>query len=203
MLFRSGDEVPRGLEQLGAKVQLLNTNDLASANFNQYDVIMIGTRAYAVRQDLNIYNQRLLDYAKNGGHLIVLFQTPEFIPQRMAPYLAVLPGNSEEVSEEDSPIKLLALNHQVLNYPNKITTADFEHWVEQRGSKFFSTWDAAYIPIISTYDKGQAPQSGGWLMAKYGKGYYTYCAYSFHRQLPEGVEGAYCIMANLISYGKK
>ena len=202
-LMGVGDEVPRGLEQLGAKVQLLNTNDLASASFNQYDVIMIGTRAYAVRQDLNIYNQRLLDYAKNGGHLIVLFQTPEFIPQRMAPYPAVLPGNSEEVSEEDSPVKLLALNHRVLSYPNKITTADFEHWVEQRGSKFFSTWDAAYIPIISTYDKGQAPQSGGWLMAKYGKGYYTYCAYSFHRQLPEGVKGAYRIVANLISYGKK
>jgi hypothetical protein len=98
---------------------------------------------------------------------------------------------------------LLDANHRVLNYPNKITTADFDHWVEQRGSKFFSTWNTAYVPIISTYDKGQAPQSGGWLMAKYGKGFYTYCAYSFHRQLPEGVEGAYRIMANLISYGKK
>ena len=198
-----GDEVPHGLEQLGAKVQLLNANELASARLDQYTVIMIGTRAYAVRQDLNTYNQRLLDYAKNGGHLIVLFQTPEFVPERMAPYPAVLPGNSEEVSEEDSPVKLLALNHRVLNYPNKISLNDFDHWVEQRGSKFFSTWNTAYVPIISTYDKGQAPQSGGWLMASYGKGYYTYCAYSFHRQLPNGVEGAYRIMANLISYGKK
>lgn len=198
-----GDEVPRALEQLGAKVQLLNVNDLAVARLNQFDIIMIGTRAYAVRQDLNMYNQRVLNYAKNGGHLIVLFQTPEFVPERMAPYPAVLPGNSEEVSEENSPVKLLAVNHRVLNYPNKITVADFDDWVEQRGSKFFSTWDKAYVPVISTYDKGQAPQSGGWLMAKYGKGHYTYCAYSFHRQLPEGVEGAYRIMANLISYGKK
>ena len=197
-----GDEVARGLEQLGAKVHLLNANDLASARLDQYTVIMIGTRAYAVRQDLNTYNQRLLNYAKNGGHLIVLFQTPEFVPDLMAPYPAVLPGNSEEVSEEDSPVKLLALHHRVLNYPNKISLTDFEHWIEQRGSKFFSTWDTAYVPIISTYDKGQAPQSGGWLMAKYGKGFYTYCAYSFHRQLPNGVEGAYRIMANLISYGK-
>jgi LmbE family N-acetylglucosaminyl deacetylase len=198
-----GDEVPRGLEQLGAKVQLLNTSDLATGALNKYDVIIIGTRAYAVRQDLNIYNQRLLEYAKTGGHLILLFQTPEFVPAPMAPFPASLPGNSEEVSEEDSPVKLLAPNHRVLNYPNKITSADFDHWVEQRGSKFFSTWDTAYVPIISTYDKGQAPQSGGWLMAKYGKGYYTYCAYAFHRQLPEGVEGAYRIMANLISYGRK
>lgn len=198
-----GDEVPRCLEQLGATVQLLNTNDLSSALLNKYDVIMIGTRAYAVRPDLNTYNQRLLDYAKNGGHLIVLFQTPEFVPQKMAPHPAVLPDNSEEVSEEDSPVQLLNEHHRVLNYPNKISGKDFEHWQEQRGSKFFSTWDTAYTPIISTYDKGQAPQKGGWLMAKVGKGYYTYCAYAFHRQLPNGVTGAYRIMANLISYGKK
>ncbi|MBA2562967.1 MAG: PIG-L family deacetylase [Chitinophagaceae bacterium] len=198
-----GDEVPAGLQQLGAKVQLLNTNDLSSGSLDQYDVIIIGTRAYAVRQDLNTYNQRLLNYAKKGGHLIVLFQTPEFVPERMAPYPAELPGNSEEISEENSPIKLLNSNHPVLNYPNKITLNDFDNWVEQRGSKFFSKWDTAYVPIISTQDIGQAPQSGGWLMAKYGKGDYTYCAYSFHRQLPYAVEGAYRIMANLISYGKK
>ncbi|MEJ7827525.1 MAG: hypothetical protein WKF91_05000, partial [Segetibacter sp.] len=198
-----GDEVPAGLQQLGAKVQLLTTNDLSSGRLDQYDVVMIGTRAYAVRQDLNTYNQRLLTYAKNGGNLIVLFQTPEFVPGQMAPYTAELPGNSEEVSEENSPVKLLNVNHRVLNYPNKITSKDFDDWVEQRGSKFFSKWDTAYVPIISTQDVGQAPQKGGWLMAKYGKGNYTYCAYSFHRQLPYAVEGAYRIMANLISYGKK
>ncbi len=198
-----GDEVPAGLKQLGAKVQLLNTNDLASGRLDQYDVVIIGTRAYAVRQDLNTYNQRLLTYAKNGGNLIVLFQTPEFIPGKMAPYPAELPGNSEEVSEENSPIKFSNANHRILNYPNKITLKDFDNWVEQRGSKFFSKWDTAYVPIISTQDVGQVPQSGGWLMAKYGKGSYTYCAYSFHRQLPYAVEGAYRIMANLISYGKK
>lgn len=197
-----GDEVPAGLQQLGAKVQLLTAGDLSSGRLEQYDVVMIGTRAYAVRQDLKTYNKRLLDYAKNGGHLIVLFQTPEFVPGDMAPYFAELPDNSEEVSEEDSPIKIVSPNHRVLNYPNKISMKDFDDWVEQRGSKFFSKWDTAYVPIISTHDIGQAPQSGGWLIAKYGKGYYTYCAYSFHRQMPYGVKGAYRIMANLISYGK-
>ncbi|GEO12263.1 PIG-L family deacetylase [Segetibacter aerophilus] len=198
-----GDEVPQGLEQLGAKVQLLTASDLSTGKLEQFDVIMIGTRAYAVRQDLNTYNQRLLNYAKNGGHLLVLFQTPEFVPERMAPYTAQLPGNSEEISEENSPVKILNPAHPVLNFPNKITLVDFDSWVEQRGSKFFSTWDTAYVPIISTNDIGQAPQSGGWLMAKYGKGNYTYCAYAFHRQLPYAVDGAYRILANLISYGKK
>ncbi len=197
-----GDEVPAGLEQLSAKVHLLNTADLSTGRLEQYDVIMIGTRAYAVRQDLNTYNQRLLDYTKTGGNLIVLFQTPEFVPNGMAAYPAELPGNPEEISEEGSPVKMLALDHRVLNYPNKITTADFSGWVEQRGSKFFSTWDSAYTPIISTHDVGQLPQSGGWLMAKYGKGFYTYFAYAFHRQLPYGVPGAYRIIANLVSYGK-
>ncbi len=198
-----GDEVPAGLKQLGANVQLLNSQDLAGGKLGQFDVVMVGTRAYAVRQDLNTYNQQLLNYAKNGGNLVVLFQTPEFVPERMAPYPATLPGNSEEVSEEDSPVVLLNPQHPVLNIPNKITVNDFDHWVEQRGSKFFSKWDDAYVPIISTHDTGQEPQSGGWLMAKYGKGNYTYCAYSFHRQLPYSVEGAFRIMANIISYGKK
>ena len=198
-----GDEVPAGLQQLGAKVQLLSASDLAAANLAQYNAVIIGTRAYAVRQDLSTYNRRLLDYAKNGGHLIILFQTPEFVPDRMAPYNAILPGNSEEISEENSPVTLLNPNHRVLNYPNKITARDFDDWVEQRGSKFFSTWDSAYVPIISTHDVGQAPQSGGWLMAKYGKGNYTYCAYAFHRQMPYSVKGAFRIMANLLSYGKK
>lgn len=195
-----GDEVPEGIRQLGASVQLLNSEDLSKASLDKFDAIVIGTRAYAVRQDLNTYNRRLLQYAKSGGHLIVLFQTPEFIPDQMAAYPAQLPGNSEEISEEDSPIKILDSNHPVLNFPNKITTADFDHWVEQRGSKFFSQWDSIYTPIISTHDVGQSLQSGGWLMAPYGKGHYTYFAYSLHRQLPYGVTGAYRILANLLSY---
>jgi hypothetical protein len=196
-----GDEVPDAVTQLGASMQLLTTEDLSKAKLDKFDAIVIGTRAYAVRQDLNTYNLRLLQYAKNGGHLIVLFQTPEFIPNQMAAYPAELPGNPEEVSEEDSPIKILDAGHRVLSFPNKITAGDFNNWVEQRGSKFFSKWDTHYTPIISTQDIGQLPQSGGWLMAPYGKGYYTYFAYSLHRQLPYGITGAYRIFANLLSYG--
>jgi hypothetical protein len=199
----AGDDVPASLQQLGTQVQLLTAADLSAGKFSQFDAIIIGTRAYAVRQDLNTYNQSLLAYAKNGGHLIVLYQTPEFVPDAMAPYPAKLPNNSEEVSEENAPVKILAVNHPVLKYPNKITTADFENWVEQRGSKFFSEWDSTYVPIISSNDAGQKPQSGGWLMAKYGTGNYTYFAYSLHRQLPYGVPGAYRLLANLVSYGKK
>jgi hypothetical protein len=176
--------------------------DLASADLSHFDAIMTGTRAYAVRDDLKTYSRRVLDYVKNGGNLIVLYNTQELVPNQYAPFPAELPRDAEEVSEEDSPLEILAPADPVLNTPNKITKADFDDWVEQRGSKFWSTWDAAYTPLIATWDQGQSPQKGGWLHAKYGAGHYTYFAYAFHRQLPYGVPGAYRLLANLLSLNR-
>ena len=197
-----GDQVPLGLQQLGATVTLLNERDLATADLSVYDAIMTGTRAYAVREDLKTYNKRLLDYVKAGGNMIVLYNTFELVPNEFAPFPGELLASAEEVSEEDSPVTILAPTEQSFNWPNKITLADFTDWVEQRGSKFWTTWDKAYTPMISTFDKGQAPQSGGWLTAKYGKGHWTYFAYALHRQLPYGVPGAFRITANLLALGK-
>ena len=198
-----GDEVPAAIEQLGASVSLLDEQALARSNLTTFDVIVVGTRAYAVRQDLLTYNQRLLDYAEAGGHLIVLYQTPEFVPNQMAAFPADLPRSSEEVSEEDSPVEILAPDHPVFAAPNKITMADFDGWIEQRGSKFFASWDDAYTPLIATYDMNQDPQAGGWLIANYGTGTYTYFAYAIHRQTPFAVPGAYRIFANLLSLEQK
>lgn len=197
-----GDQVPLGLQQLGAQVTLLGEQDLATGNLSAYDTIMTGTRAYAVRDDLKTYHQRLLDYARAGGNVVVLYNTQEFVPNQWAPFPGELPRGAEEVSEEDSPVTILAPAQQSFTWPNQITVADFDGWVEQRGSKFFTKWDAAYTPMISTFDKGQAPQSGGWLTAKVGKGNWTYFAYALHRQLPYGVAGAYRITANLLALSK-
>jgi len=194
-----GDDVPSGLAQLGIDVQLLGAQDLATADLGRFNAIITGTRAYAVRDDLRMFNRRLLDYARNGGNLIVLYNTQEFVPNQHAPFAGDLPRDAEEVSEEDSPVEILAPADPVFNTPNKITKADFDDWVEQRGSKFWSVWDAAYTPMIATHDRGQAAQKGGWLHARYGKGHYTYFAYAFHRQLPYGVLGAYRLLANLLS----
>ena len=194
-----GDDVPSGLAQIGVDVRLLGEQDLATGDLSRFNAIMTGTRAYAVRDDLKTYNRRLLDYVKAGGNLIVLYNTQEFVPNLYAPYPATLPANAEEVSEEDSPVEILAPTDQVLNTPNRITKTDFENWVEQRGSKFWDTWDPQYTPLVATWDRGQQPQKGGWLHARYGKGHYTYFAYAFHRQLPYGVPGAYRLLANLLS----
>jgi LmbE family N-acetylglucosaminyl deacetylase len=197
-----GDQVPAGLVQLGAKVTLLGEVELGTGNLAQFDAIMTGTRAYAVREDLKIYAQRVLDYVRNGGNLIVLYNTQEFVPNTYAPFPAELPQDAEEVSEEDSPVVVLAGGHQAFNWPNTITPQDFEGWVEQRGSKFFTTWDPAYTAMITTHDMAQEPQKGGWVWAKYGKGNYTYFAYALHRQLPYGVAGAYRLLANLLCLSK-
>jgi len=198
-----GDQVPAGLQQLGAQVTLLTERDLAAADLSQYDTIMTGTRAYAVRDDLKTYNSRLRDYVRNGGNMVVLYNTQELVPNTFAPLPGELPRSAEEVSEEDSPVTILAPTHQAFTWPNRITATDFDGWVEQRGSKFFTKWDPGYTPMIATFDKGQAPQSGGWLTTRVGKGTWTYFAYALHRQLPYGVAGAYRITANLLALNKQ
>jgi len=110
-----GDSVPLGLQQLGAQVTLLGERELASGNLAEYDAIMTGTRAYAVRDDLKTYNQRLLDYARAGGNVIVLYNTQELVPNTFAPFPGELPRGAEEVSEEDSPVTILAPAQQSFN----------------------------------------------------------------------------------------
>ena len=193
-----GDEVPAAIEALGASVRLLDEADLTGGDLDAFDAIVIGTRGYAVRRDLVENNQRLIDYARGGGNVVVLYQTQEFVPAEMAPHPASLPPGAQEVSEEDAPVTLLAPSHPLLATPNRITGADFDGWLEQRGSKFFAEWDDAYTPLVETHDTGQAPQRGVWLTAEIGAGRYSYVALALHRQLPYGVPGAYRILANLL-----
>ena len=174
---------------------------MASGSLDHFDTIVVGTRAYAVRQDLVEHNRRLLDYAAAGGNLVILYQTQEFVPNDMAPYPAELPRGAQEVSEQDSPVRILAPDHPLLTAPNAISEADFDHWIEQRGSKFFTEWDAAYTPLVETQDTGQEPQQGIWLAAEVGEGYYSYLSLALHRQVPYGVPGAFRILSNAIALG--
>lgn len=198
-----GDELPAALTQLGASVTLLDERALARGTLIGFDAIVLGTRAYAVRQDLRTHNRRLLDYARQGGNLIVLYNTSEFDPGVYAPFPAKLTPDAEEVSEEDATVTVLAPQDPLFTRPNRITAKDFDGWVEQRGSKFWSEWDNAYTALLECHDRDQPAQRGGWLHARVGKGHYSYVAYAFHRQLPYGVPGAYRLMANLLSQGNQ
>lgn len=198
----AGDLVPAGLEQLGASVEMLDASALSAGDLSRFDSIWLGIRAYAVRKDLLTYNQRLLDYVKNGGVLVVQYNTPEF-DNNYGPYPYQMTRRPEEVSEEDSPTKILAPEATVFQWPNRITLEDFSGWVEQRGSKHWVTWAPEYKPLVEMYDRGQEPQRGIWLEARYGKGMYVYCSLAWYRQLPYAVPGAARMVANLLSLGAK
>jgi len=196
----TGDDVPQALAQLGVPVEMLDATALAQGDLSKYNVILLGIRAYAAREDVKTYNWRLLQYVENGGVLIVQYNTQEY-DRNFGPYPYTMTARAEEVSEENSPVTILEPNHPVFQTPNIITPADFEGWFEQRGSKFWTTWDARYTPLLETHDTGQAPQKGGWLVARHGKGLYVYCAYAWYRQLPFAIPGAFRLFANLVSLG--
>ncbi len=200
-IMGTGDDVPASLQNLGVNVKFLATADLASADLSGFNVILLGVRTYAARPDLITYNQRLLDYVRNGGIVIVQYNTPEY-DKNYGPYPDHMGEEPEEVTDENSPINILDPGNPVFIWPNKITEADFRNWIEERGSKFMTTWDPHYAALLETHDPSQAPQRGGLLYAKYGKGIYIYNAYAFYRELPEGVPGAYRLMANMLSLAK-
>ncbi len=197
----SGDEVPAALEALGIHITFLSAQDLASSNLGKFDTIILGVRAYAVRPDLIANNARLLKYVENGGTVMVQYNTPEY-DHNFGPYPYVMTDDPEEVTDEKSAVAILDPKDPLLNWPNVISTRDFEGWTEERGSKFLTSWDRQYKPLLETHDEGQAPQMGGLVYARYGKGVYIYNAYAFYRQLPLGVPGAYRIFANLLSVPK-
>lgn len=198
-----GDEIPKALEQIGVKVTMLGENDLASGNLDQFDAVLIGIRATAVRDDLKAYSKRLLEYCERGGNLIYQYQTQEFDAAPYGPYPYKLGARAEEVSEEDSKITILDPANPIFSGPNKITLTDFDGWVEERGSKWMSTWDERYKPLLECNDRQQPPQKGGLMYAQYGKGTFVYAAYAFYRQLPAGVQGGYRLFANIISLKKQ
>ncbi len=197
----TGDDVPKALENLGMNVRILATSDLTHGDLSVYDTIILGTRAYAVRQDLKSANARLMDYVKNGGVLIVQYNLQDF-DHDYGPYPFTLGANPQKVVDENSPVTVLDPNNPALSWPNKITAADFQGWVEERGHGFMKSWDPRYQALIETHDPDQDPQKGGLLVARYGKGFYVYDAFALYRELPVGVPGAFRIIANLVSLSK-
>jgi LmbE family N-acetylglucosaminyl deacetylase len=194
----TGDEVQASLENLGVRTTTLTMDDVAGGKLSGYDVVVLGVRAYAANPGLAAANGKLLDYAKNGGVVIVQYNLGQF---DYGPYPYSL-GSAEKVVDETAPVQLLMPESPVLSWPNKITAKDFDGWVEERGHGFMETWDPQYQALLETHDPGQDPQKGGLLVVKTGKGAYVYVALALYRELPEGVPGAYRLFANLLSLGK-
>jgi NPCBM-associated, NEW3 domain of alpha-galactosidase. len=195
----TGDDVQRSLENIGIHTTPLTVDDVAQGRLGAYDVVVLGVRAYAAHPDLAAAKGQLLNYAKNGGVVIVQYNTAEYDGE--GPYPLSL-GSAERVINETDPVRVLKPSSPLLSWPNKITSHDFDGWVEERGHGFIETWDPHYEALLETHDPGEDPQRGGLLYARTGKGAYVYVAYALYRQLPEGVPGAYRLFANLLSIGK-
>lgn len=196
----AGDLIPQALKQIGYEVTVLEHNLLMNGDLSRFDAIVTGVRLYNINEDMPAIQAKLLNYVKNGGTLVQQYNVnaPLKVSQ-LGPYPFTISRN--RVTEEDAIVSFLKPDHAVLNFPNKITSKDFEGWVQERGIYFADNLDPKYTPILSMKDKGEQPTSGSLLVADYGKGKYIYTGLVFYRELPAGVPGAYRLFVNLLSAG--
>ena len=198
----AGDVVPESLQQIGYNVITLKPEDINAETLNKFDAVVVGIRAYNVVDGLKFKQQLLFDFVKEGGNMIVQYNTNSRLKvDALAPYDLKL--SRDRVTDENAEVRILNPQHPILNYPNRITPLDFEGWTQERGLYFPDVWSKEFTPILSMNDKSESPKDGSLLVAKYGKGYYIYTGLSFFREFPEGVSGAYRLFANMLSLGKE
>jgi LmbE family N-acetylglucosaminyl deacetylase len=198
----AGDVVPESLRQIGYNVTIIKPEQISPENLTNFDAIVVGIRAYNIVEELKFKQKFLLDYVKEGGNLVIQYNTNRRLKvDNLAPYNLKL--SRDRVTDENALVTILQPNHPILSFPNKITTQDFEGWVQERGLYFPNEWAEEFTPLLATNDKGESSKQGALLVAKYGKGNYIYTGLSFFREFPAGVSGAYRLFANLLSSGKE
>lgn len=200
----AGDKVVPALRQMGYEVVLLKEEDLQPAFLRSFDAVITGVRAHNVHAFLSNRYEALMDYVKEGGNLIVQYNTNNQIgPVRakIGPYPFAITRN--RVTDETATVNFLKKEHPVLNYPNAITSADFEGWVQERGIYFADQLAPEYETVLSMKDPGENEQKGSLIIARHGKGTFVYTGLVFFRQLPAGVPGAYRLLANIIALNQK
>ena len=197
-IMGAGDEVPKCLRQMGYEVTIIKPEEITKENLQNFNVVITGIRAYNTVQQLALKQNILLDFVKEGHTMIVQYNTlDDIVTKDMAPY--PLKISRDRVTQENAVVTFLEPKNSILNYPNKINETDFTNWKQEQGLYYPNEWDKAFTPILASHDKGETEKKGALLVAQYGKGHYIYTGLSFFRELPEGVPGAYRLMANMIS----
>ncbi len=197
----AGDEIPGALRQIGYQVEELMEDEMDLQNLKRFDAVIMGVRAYNTLDNIRFHQPNLFKYVEEGGVMIVQYNTNHRLKvDEVAPYPLKL--SRDRVTVEEAEVRILKPDHPILNVPNKITAEDFEGWVQERGLYFPSEWDDRFEALLSSNDPAEPPRDGGLLVAAYGNGIYIYTGYSWFRELPAGVPGAFRIFANLISAGK-
>lgn len=199
-IMGAGDAVPEHLEQIGYKVTPIHEANISSIDLSVFDAILVGIRAYNTEKWLPAKQPILLDYVKNGGNLIVQYQTTwGLLMEDIGPY--PLRIGRDRVTDESAPLSIIDPKEILVNAPNVLTEADFADWVQERGLYFAAEWDDNYRPVFRASDPGEEPSEGMLVVADYGKGAFMYTGISFFRVLPGGAPGAFRLLANMISYG--
>ncbi len=194
----AGDKIPKSLHDLGVEVEILKAKDITLKKLNPFDAVIIGIRAFNVKEALAYKNKILWKYAAMGGNLLIQYNTSRRLKtQELAPLSLTL--SRDRVSNENANVQIINPKHPILNHPNKISNQDFNGWVQERGLYFPNHWDEKFIPLLQMNDAGESPKKGALLVANYGKGRIVYTGLSFFRQLPAGVPGAYRLFFNLIA----
>ena len=193
------EEVLETLRPLGLEFDLISDDELGYSDLNLYDAIIVGPNAYLIRNELAKNASRLLDYVEQGGTLIVQYQGYGYQGRGFTPYPFKYSQPHDRVTSENASVRILKPELFLLNQPNLITEADFDGWVHDRGLYFFGEWDRRYESILSSNDPDEPARDGGLLITNYGRGTYLYSGYSFYRQLPAGVRGAFQLFANLLA----
>jgi LmbE family N-acetylglucosaminyl deacetylase len=197
----AGDDIPESLRQIGYSVKVLSEPEITAKNLAQFSAVVVGIRAWNTQDRISNWLPELFAYVKEGGVVIAQYNTlADLKSNQLGPY--PLEISRDRVTDENAEVRILAPNHPLMNTPNKITPKDFEGWVQERGLYFANKWDPAWTPILSCNDPNEKPLDGGLLVAKSGKGFFIYTGYSWFRQLPAGVPGAYRLFANMLSLGK-
>ncbi len=198
-IMGTGDDGPTALRQMGASVELLSEAQVREGAFSEYDVIVLGVRAYEIRPDVRAANDQLLDFVRSGGTLINQYNQYQFSNGRYAPYDLTIGRPAPRVADETAPITILEPEAPIFTTPNRITQDDFEGWVQERGLYFASEWGDEYVPLLELNDADEPPRHGSLLVASVGDGVYVYTGLSFFRQWAGRVPGAYRLFANLVS----
>lgn len=197
----AGDRVPEALEQMGYEVTLLTEKELARNNLQQFDAILSGVRAFNTNDWMNKYYDKLMRYVENGGNYIVQYSQANNIRGKMGPYPFTVSG--KRITDENAAVSFLKPEHAVLNFPNKITQEDFKGWIQERSIYHADNLDSHYETILRMNDPNESGDDGSLVIAKYGKGFFTYTGLVFFRELPAGVPGAYRLLANIIALNRK
>ena len=196
----AGDKVPEALLAMGYKVVTLKESDIKASNLKQFDAIVTGVRAYNTNEWMNNVYSELMDYVKEGGVLLVQYNTSNQIgpvKAKISPYPFNIGRN--RITDEEAQVNFLIPDHPAMNHPNKITDKDFEGWIQERSIYHAEKADTAYKAILGMKDPGEKEQDGSLIIANYGKGRFVYTGLVFFRELPAGVPGAYRLFANLIA----